>query len=327
MKVWSLLAKQLEQNSCCALVTMIEVQGSAPREAGTRMVIRPDGGFHGTIGGGTLEWRVLADAQKHMKSSHAQIHWSKHALGPQLGQCCGGVVRLLIEVFSKAQLPEVRALAEQEIQGPFFTKGTPKQDCIKREVTIGSPNQPSSISFDRKGCLQECFGEERRKVYLFGAGHIGRALMLNMAALQFDLKWIDSRAESFPSLVPSNVEKHFTHNPVAALDAAPDGSFIVIMTHSHALDLELVHAALATRRFAYVGVIGSETKKARFRNRLHTAGLETETIDKLVCPIGITGIHSKHPAAIAVSVTAELLVRDEEILGKQQSVFRIAEEG
>ncbi|WP_020593451.1 xanthine dehydrogenase accessory protein XdhC [Kiloniella laminariae] len=327
MKVWSLLAKQLEQNSCCALVTMVEVQGSAPREAGTRMVIRPDGGFHGTIGGGTLEWRVLADAQKHMKSAHAQVHWSKHALGPQLGQCCGGVVRLLIEVFSREQLPEVRSLAEQENNGPFFTTGTAQQSSIRREITTSPAHQPIAISFDRKGNLQERFGEDRRKVYLFGAGHIGRALMLNMAALQFDLQWIDSRAESFPALVPANVEKCFTHNPVAALDTAPDESFVVIMTHSHALDLDLVHAALAAKRFAYVGVIGSETKKARFRNRLRTAGLETETLDKLICPIGIAGINSKHPAAIAASVTAELLVRDEEILGKQQSVFRIAEEG
>ncbi|MFD2205422.1 xanthine dehydrogenase accessory protein XdhC [Kiloniella antarctica] len=318
MKTWSLIAKHLQENSCCALVTMVEVLGSAPREAGTRMVIRPDGGFHGTIGGGTLEWRVLADAQKLMRNSHAQLSWKKYALGPELGQCCGGVVKLLIEVFEKSQLPEIKLLAEQENLGPFSTIGHVAENKIHREINPETSTDLTHLCLSSDGNLYESYGQKKRSVYLFGAGHVGRAMMLSMASLDFDLTWIDSRENALPSMVPGNVAKVFTPSPVSTLNSAPDEAFVVILTHSHSLDLDLVNAALSEDRFGYVGVIGSTTKKARFRNRLRDAGLEKNTIDKLVCPIGIEGINSKHPAAIAASVIAELLVKDEELALKQQ---------
>ena len=330
MQTWSLIAKHLQENSCCALVTMVEVLGSAPREAGTRMVIKPDGGFHGTIGGGTLEWRVLADAQKLMRNNHAQLIWKKHALGPDLGQCCGGVVKLLIEVFEKSQLPELKLLAEQENLGPFSTAGIISENKIHRNVcsekTSVASSAPPTINQSSDGKLYEDFGQKKRSVYLFGAGHVGRAIMLSMASLDFDLTWIDSRENALPGIVPGNVTKVFTPSPVSTINNAPDDTFVVILTHSHSLDLDLVNAALSEDRFGYVGVIGSATKKARFRNRLKDAGLEATTIDKLVCPIGIEGINSKHPAAIAASVIAELLVVDEELVSKQQlPALKIAE--
>ncbi len=333
MKVWSLLAKQLEENRCCAMVTMTEVLGSAPREAGTRMIIRPDGGFHGTIGGGTLEWHALADAQKMMRTDSAQLSWKKHALGPELGQCCGGVVKLLIEVFEKSQLAHVKHLAEKEALGLFSTIGDMTGNKIHRTICSEISQDLTSIHLSSNGSLYESFGQQNRPVYLYGAGHVGRAMMLGMASLNFDLTWIDSRENALPSAVPGNVNKIFTPSPVSTLGSAPDEAFIVIMTHSHSLDLDLVNAALSEDRFGYVGVIGSATKKARFRNRLKASGLEMDTIDKLVCPIGIAGINSKHPAAIAASVTAELLVRaellvqDEEHLTKQQlPTIKIARE-
>ncbi|WP_419904544.1 xanthine dehydrogenase accessory protein XdhC [Kiloniella sp.] len=327
MQTWSLIAKHLRENSCCALVTMVEVLGSAPREAGTHMVIRPDGGFHGTIGGGTLEWRVLADAQKLMRHSEAQLSWKKHALGPELGQCCGGVVKLSIEVFEKSQLPEVQLLAAQESLGPFSTIGHITANKINRMIDPDVSNDLTHVSISSDGHLYESFGQKKRSVYLFGAGHVGRAMMLSMASLDFDLTWIDSRENALPSIVPGNVTKVFTPSPVSTLSKAPDGAFVVILTHSHSLDLDLVNAALSEDRFGYVGVIGSATKKARFRNRLRNAGLGSDTIEKLVCPIGIEGINSKHPAAIAASVIAELLVRDEELVSKQQlPALKIAQE-
>ncbi|KLN59203.1 hypothetical protein WH96_18860 [Kiloniella spongiae] len=310
MKVWSLIAKHLEDAGCCAMVTMTEVLGSAPREAGTRMVIRPDGGFHGTIGGGTLEWHVQAEAQKLMRNQKALLSFSQHALGPELGQCCGGAVKLLIEVFTKEQLHEVKELAAQEGKGPFSILGHFTSDRVIREVTNETHQK---LGFDVNGNLLESFSEKKRQVYLYGAGHIGRALMLNMAALPFDLIWIDSRHNALPSVTPGNVEKIYTPTPVKTLAKAPDGAFIVIMTHSHSLDLDLVNAALTAERFSYVGVIGSDTKKARFKSRLKSFGMERTNIEKLICPIGIDGIKSKHPAAIAASVTAELLIKDEEV--------------
>ncbi|WP_085899220.1 xanthine dehydrogenase accessory protein XdhC [Kiloniella majae] len=315
MKVWSLIAKHLEDTGCCAMVTMTEVLGSAPREAGTRMIIRPDGGFHGTIGGGTLEWHVQAEAQKLMRNPKALLNFSQHALGPELGQCCGGAVKLLIEVFTKEQLHEVKELAAQEETGPFSTQGHFTADRVIREVINKTHNK---LSFDANGDILENFGEKKRQVYLYGAGHIGRALMLNIAALPFDLVWIDSRHNALPSVTAGNVEKIYTPTPVETLATAPDGAFIVIMTHSHSLDLDLVNAALAAERFAYVGVIGSDTKKARFKSRLKSFGMEKTNVEKLICPIGIDGIKSKHPAAIAASVTAELLIKDEEV-SKQEA--------
>ncbi|WP_120497604.1 xanthine dehydrogenase accessory protein XdhC [Kiloniella sp. EL199] len=317
MKVWSLIAKNLEDTGCCAMVTMTEVLGSAPREAGTRMVIRPDGGFHGTIGGGTLEWRAQADAQKLMHHQKPLLNFSQHALGPELGQCCGGAVKLLIEVFAKEQLEHVRELAVQEETGPFSTRGYYTDDRVIREVTDEIHQE---LNFDTNGDILENFGEKKRQVYLYGAGHIGRALMLNMAALPFDLVWIDSRHNALPPITAGNVEKVYTPTPVETLVLAPNGAFIVIMTHSHSLDLDLVNAALAAERFAYVGVIGSSTKKARFKSRLKSFGMENRNINKLICPIGIDGIKSKHPAAIAASVTAELLIKDEEI-SKREAVL------
>ncbi len=317
MKVWSRIAKHLEDTGCCAMVTMTEVLGSAPREAGTRMIIRPDGGFHGTIGGGTLEWRAQADAQKLMRHQKTLLSFSQHALGPELGQCCGGAVKLLIEVFTQEQLQHVQELATQEETGPFSTRGYFTDDRIIREITKEASQE---LNFDANGDILENFGEKKRQIYLYGAGHIGRALMLNMAALPFDLVWIDSRHNALPSVTPGNVEKIYTPTPVETLVSAPDGAFIVIMTHSHSLDLDLVNAALAAERFAYIGVIGSDTKKARFKSRLKSFGMEKTNIEKLICPIGIDGIKSKHPAAIAASVTAELLIKDEEI-SKQQAVL------
>ncbi|MEH6633360.1 MAG: xanthine dehydrogenase accessory protein XdhC [Halopseudomonas aestusnigri] len=318
MQTWSLIAKHLQENSCCALVTMVEVLGSAPRDVGTRMVIRPDGGFHGTIGGGTLEWRVLADAQKLMRNSHAQLSWKKHALGPELGQCCGGAVKLSIEVFEKSQLAEVKLIAEQEALGPFSTIGHILDNKIQREITSETSTDLNHVFQSSDGNLYESFGQKKRSVYLYGAGHVGRAMMLSMASLDFDLTWIDSRENALPAIVPGDVTKVFTPSPVTTISNAPDGAFVVILTHSHSLDLDLVNAALSEDRFGYVGVIGSATKKARFCNKLKNAGLEATTIDKLVCPIGIEGINSKHPAAIAASVIAELLVVDEELVSKQQ---------
>ena len=130
-----------------------------------------------------------------------------------------------------------------------------------------------------------------------------------LAPLDFSVVWIDPRDDAFPSIVPGDVRVVVTAAPAAELDAVPDGAFVLVMSHSHALDFDVVLAALQARRFGYVGLIGSASKKARFRSRLRQAGLGDGDIERLVCPIGIAGIASKQPAAIAVSVVADLLRR------------------
>ena len=142
---------------------------------------------------------------------------------------------------------------------------------------------------------------------LFGAGHVGRALVLALAPLPFAVRWIDTRPDWFPAAAPANAQPVATADPVAELDAAPPGVFVVVMTHSHPLDLDIVAHALQLGHFPYVGLIGSATKRARFESRLRDLGVETERIAGLVCPIGAPRVRDKTPAVIAATVVAELL--------------------
>jgi xanthine dehydrogenase accessory factor len=144
---------------------------------------------------------------------------------------------------------------------------------------------------------------------LFGAGHVARALVLALAPLPFRIRWIDERPEAFPTVMPGNVDPVRTRDSAAEIAAAPSGAFILVMTHSHALDLDIVAAALASSRLPYIGLIGSATKRARFERRLRALGMEDARIRDLVCPIGVTGIDGKEPAVIAASVAAQLLLR------------------
>jgi len=287
MKAWSLIARTLETQGTCALVSVVKAEGSVPREEGARMVITRDG-FHGTIGGGTLEWKALAEAQR-LLDKRAQVKMLTQSLGPDLGQCCGGRVTLAIESFDASSLADARALAEREAAGPFTLS-------------------------NRLPGIVENFGERRRAVIVFGAGHVGRALILSLAALPFDVTWVDPRPEAFPGAMPQYVTG-FSGDPLEAIAAAPEGALAFIMSHSHALDLQVADAALRNPRIAHVGVIGSATKRARFERRLRDAGVDSARVAALICPIGIGGIRSKLPAAIAVSVAAQLITLDEALSG------------
>ncbi len=280
MKIWPLIHKTVEEQGRCALVSVISTQGSAPRDAGAHMVVTTQG-YHGSIGGGTLEWHAIAAAQA-MLARGSAVKVTSHSLGPDLGQCCGGRVSLRTEAFDASRLEDLRDLAAREAQGAF------------------------AVSFDG---IELHFGEDRRGIYLFGAGHVGRALVLALAPLPFDVTWIDSRPDAFPGAVPRNVALA-TH---ADLAKAPHGSLVFIMSHSHALDLAIVDAALRNEGIPHVGLIGSATKRARFQKRLREAGIAPERINRLICPIGIPGIRSKTPAAIAAATAAQIVMLDESL--------------
>lgn len=285
MKTWALISRMLAAEGTCALVSVIRTQGSAPREEGARMVVGREG-FHGTIGGGALEWKALAMAQGLLGKPRLVKIFSQ-SLGPDLGQCCGGQVTLAVESFDAACLAEVEAHAAREAQGPFMLVGRlPGFDGV------------------------ESFGEWRRAVLVFGAGHVGRALVLALAPFPFDVTWADPRPESFPRAMPQNVTA-VTGDPLAVVGAAPVGAIAFIMSHSHALDLSLADAALRNPAIMEVGVIGSATKRARFEKRLREAGVDEARIRAMICPIGIGGIRSKLPAAVALSVAAQIVGIDE----------------
>jgi xanthine dehydrogenase accessory factor len=311
MRVWSRLLDAIRRHQRAAMVTIVGAFGSTPREAGARLIVHPDGGFTGTIGGGTLEWRAIALAQAALADSSPQpFELRSFALGPELGQCCGGRVELAVEVFDATRLQEVEALTARESEGGFTTEARSEGGRLVRRV-MEDRTLPGGYAAWSDGKLTEGFGELARPLFLFGAGHVGRALALALAPLPFAVTWVDPRPDAFPAYVPANVIPRRFENAVDAIVEAPQGAFILVMTHSHGLDLAIVHAAFVAERFPYIGLIGSATKRARFEKRLAEGGISRERIATLVCPIGVAGIKSKAPAAIAAATAAELLIRDE----------------
>ena len=146
-------------------------------------------------------------------------------------------------------------------------------------------------------------------LYLFGAGHVGRALVMALAPLPFTVTWIDERAEIFPDHIPRNVNAKHVDNPIGEIGNIPHQGFCLIMTHSHPLDLALVGAALQRNDIAYIGLIGSATKRARFESRLRPSGQGAAALKRLVCPVGLPGLYGKEPAVIAASIAGDLLIR------------------
>lgn len=321
MGTWPTIERLIAEQGAAALVTVAQAQGSSPREAGARMVVAPDGTFTGTIGGGGLEWAALAEAQSLIARGDKASRLDK-ALGPDLGQCCGGRVLLTVERFDVADASTIAPLAAAERQdGALVTVATRTADGrLARRVAQGTDRSPGP-DYDMKadGRVVERFGEEPTPLYLFGAGHVGRALSTALAPLPFAVTWIDPRPGAFPSEWPANVTTVAQGDPVALLARASAGAFIAVMTHSHALDLDLVIAALSSGRFPYVGLIGSDTKRARFTSAMRKIGMAPDVVDSLVCPIGLTEIADKAPAAIAASVVAQLLIRREALAAKRVS--------
>jgi xanthine dehydrogenase accessory factor len=243
MPFWiTALHQAAETGTPAVLVTLAEVRGSAPREAGAKMVVTAQH-THGTIGGGRLELECITEARMLLRGGGGPVMKS-YPLGPALGQCCGGAVAVLFEL----------------VAPPAW------------------------------------------RVAVFGAGHVGRAVVALLAGLACDVTWIDDRAGQFDG-APAGV-RCLGCDPVAAVARLPPGSHARVMTHDHQLDLALVAALLARGDLASVGLIGSATKRARFASRLRARGLDPA---RLICPIGVPGAGGKLAAEIAISVVAQLL--------------------
>jgi xanthine dehydrogenase accessory factor len=327
MRAFRRLVDAIEAEGSAALVTLARVEGSSPREAGARMVVRPSGGFHGTIGGGALEFAALDAAQAALRSGRGPALSRSLALGPELGQCCGGRVEWRVETFDERDLAELSPLAIAEGGGEAMLRARLGPDGrVERALRRGMDEERRLRPRPGEAGWIEPIGTSARAVYLFGAGHVGRALALALAPLPFAVRWIDSRRDAFPALSPANVAFVHAREPAAELASAPDGALIVVMTHSHALDLEIVAAALSAGRFGFVGLIGSSTKRARFLSQMRTAGLSPGSLAGLVCPIGVPGLESKDPAVIAASTAAQLLIVRER-LGAARQEARLTTRG
>jgi len=319
--VWPTIERFIAEHGAAVLVTLAQARGSSPREVGARMMVRPDGRFSGTIGGGALEWLMLAEAQQMMAQKNgegrgrdearradpdrATFRRISKALGPELGQCCGGRVVVTLERFAPGDLDRVAAFAAAERTGSLVTVAEPGRPASRRRTDLATGAAYAQLA---DGRIAERFGFEATPVYLFGAGHVGKSLVLALAPLPFAVTWIDPRPGAFPSHLPGNATCRTEAEPARILDAAPSGAFLAIMTHSHALDLDIAAAALQARRFGYVGLIGSATKRARFASTLRQIGIGEDDLARLTCPIGLAAIRDKAPAAIAAGIAAQLLV-------------------
>lgn len=169
-----------------------------------------------------------------------------------------------------------------------------------------------------QGWLVEPVAEARRPVWIWGAGHVGRALVQVLAPLPgLAVTWADVGPDRFPEDIPEAVQPRVNRDLAGLVSEAPVGAEHLILTFSHALDLELCHRLL-NHGFARCGVIGSATKWARFRSRLAALGHGPQSLARIDCPIGEPGL-GKHPQAIAIGVAAELLRRGKTIASRQES--------
>ncbi len=221
-----------------------------------------------------------------------------------------------------AAIREAVALMTKGVSGDFrhdYPLGPDLGQCCGGRVSLVTDIITRSEQQRLIDRLEASADDAPTVLFLFGAGHVGRALTMSLAGLPFHIRWIDNRAEAFPSLVPRNAEAVLSQDPVTSLTTAPANAFILVMTHSHALDLALIDAALRRNDFAYIGLIGSATKRARFESRLRDAGHGPAVLERLICPIGLPDIRGKEPPVIAASVAADLLIRRERVNLKAQT--------
>ena len=246
------------------LVTVQSSRGSVPREKGSWMAVFAES-LVGTIGGGHLEFQAIGHARQYLSRGEGESP-VRYALGPALGQCCGGEVHLAFEPVSAHQLDALR--------GRLHVEGVP--------------------------------------VALFGGGHVGHALVQVLCHLPLQVTWIDSRDEIFPVGLPSTINCEHSDPVQGAVQSIASGSRVLIMSFSHAEDLDVVAACLLRQRaladLPYIGLIGSKTKWATFKHRLEARGFTPEELAHVTCPIGIPGIAGKAPEVIAVAVAAQILL-------------------
>jgi xanthine dehydrogenase accessory factor len=327
------LAAALRAHGRVARVVIAGVEGSSPREVGASMLVW-DRGQSGTIGGGALEHEAAAKARLSLAGSpptpslpHAGggrrgegsaavddgrgrlslplvgegwgggFRLEKVALGPSLGQCCGGAVTLWTELFET--VPE-------SVAGVFARGPGEMPLAVKRVLSAARGQGVRPLPGLVAGWLVEPVMEAERQVWVWGAGHVGRALVNVLAPLPgIAVTWVDVSAERFPEAVPEGVTVVPASDPAVLADHAPLDAEHLILTFSHALDLELCHRLLL-RGFRTCGLIGSATKWARFRSRLTALGHDAPAVRRIRCPMGDPSL-GKHPQAIAIGVAAEML--------------------
>lgn len=320
-------------------VSVATVRGSAPREPGAWMIVSRTA-VAGTVGGGNLEADCIERARTLLHPDAAPAaQLVRYPLSPGFGQCCGGVTTMLFQRVTEAQAKSIAAVAAYASAGEpciVVTAAEGRQGgaqlVIARDAVTGALGDPAldaqaiaharallaagegephlrtlEASSEPTLVFVEAVWPNAMQVVLFGAGHVGRAMVKVLADLDCRVTWVDSRAGEVPATVPANAKVVVTDAPELEVDRAPAGAYFLVMTHSHALDFELCERILRRGDFAYLGLIGSIPKRNRFVKYLKGEGVTEAAIARLTCPIGIPGITGKRPAMIAVAVAAQLL--------------------
>lgn len=309
----------------------------------------------GTIGGGQLEYKAIEEARGFLNSAGAS-GLREFVLGAGLDQCCGGLASLWFEPVAAdtAELVEVLSnwlaahtasiivsIAGGERSPKMLVSATQTWGRLRvgpwiepaiesaRAMLAVRDRAPRTMRFglapDAHVVVFEPMNPVDFQIVLFGAGHVGRALVNALTGLPAEITWVDSRRSEFPVILPDNVTVVCGAAPECEVDAAPAGSYFAVMTHSHALDLKLATRILRRDDFRYFGLMGSQTKRRTFAHRLVAAGIASETIDRMACPLGIDGINGKQPAVIAIAVAAQiLLVRERDTAPLEPKADRLS---
>ncbi len=325
------------RGEAAVLVTVAATRGSAPRDAGAAMLVGATA-CHGTIGGGQLEHRAIAIGREQLTAIAAGepldgVRLVRFPLGASVGQCCGGVVELAFEPLPPG-VAEWCSHARQHARAGHawvrisaLAKGMACRVLsaaeVRTDASLPAALRDTALALlasggDGAAIAAEAADEARRwlvvaaappemRVALFGAGHVGRALVEAMARLPLQLSWVDVREDEFPPALADNVTTICTDTPEAEVRAMPRDSVFLVLTHSHALDFALTRAILDRNDFRFFGLIGSRAKRAAFERRLRERGYGAACIARMHCPIGVPGVVGKEPEVIAVAVAAQLM--------------------
>lgn len=310
-------------NEAVVMVTVAAVRGSAPREVGARMLVT-ERETVGTIGGGQLEHECTRIAVA-MLADDETATLRNFPLGAAMGQCCGGVVDVLFEPLSAglpAWLRDLRALHGQRERAALLTHiGSDRKYVIGAQHGRDSEDDhlPGAVvervlamldGARASACVDDWFVDtiiaSDFNIAVFGAGHVGTAVVAALAGLDCNIRWVDSRRRIFRS-TPANVRAIEAPEPALEVAAMPALSHYLVMTHSHALDFDICDRILRRSDAAYCGLIGSRPKRRRFEKRFLQQGMSPAMLNSLTCPIGVGGISGKKPAEIAVAAAAEVL--------------------
>jgi xanthine dehydrogenase accessory factor len=291
----------LDHGTPAVLVTIVATKGSTPRNVGARMIVTADAIWQ-TIGGGALEFDVMATARAMLAKAGAGM-WDrqlvKRVLGPDMGQCCGGSLSLLLEKFGPDEAVVLTGLAAAADAGTR----------LAHPVVAAIPlRQATPAEQSAETMFVAPIDDGQVPLFIYGAGHVARAVVPRMIGLGFDLFLVDLAESRFPPLDSHAATHVLARHPETVAVRAPADAVHLVMTHDHALDEAICLAILSRGDFGFLGLIGSATKRARFVRRLRQAGVAPERLDRLVCPIGIAEISGKAPDMVALSVAAQLAI-------------------